>query len=149
MNTVHKIETWGNTHHPVVLDPIRIALGIFLVFKGASFINNTYSLHTIVANQNVISAPESVLMAIVYVVAFAHLIGGTMIALGVATRIASLIQMPIMLGAIILSSSIQLPDSTSLWLSIVVLALLVVFSVIGSGKLSVEKILETQKTIFS
>lgn len=149
MSTVHKIENWGNTHHPVVLDPIRIALGIFLVFKGASFITNTYTLHSIIANQNVIALPESLLMFLVYLVVFAHLTGGTMIALGVATRVASLIQIPIMLGAVLLSNSVQLPGTSSLWVSIPVLVFMVVFSIIGSGKLSIEKILENQRTIFS
>lgn len=149
MNTVHKIETWGNMHHPMVLDPIRIVLGIFLIFKGASFINDTYTLHAFIANQTVITIPDSALMAIIYVVTFAHLIGGAMIALGVATRIASLIQMPILIGAVIISNSLPIPDSNSLWVSVAVLALLTMFSVIGSGRLSIEKIMEGQKTIFS
>jgi putative oxidoreductase len=144
MNLVHKIETWGNTHHPVVLDPIRIALGLFLLFKGATFMNNTASLQSLIANQNTIALPNGVLMAVVYCVAFAHLVGGIMIALGVLTRFASLVQIPIMIGAVIVANAVDLPVNTDLWLSITVLAMLVVFSIIGSGKVSIERILENQ-----
>jgi len=146
MNLVHKIETWGNTHHPVVLDPVRIALGMFLLFKGATFMNNTASLHSIIANQDAIAVPNDLLMTIVYLVAFVHLVGGIMIALGVLTRFASLIQIPIMVGAVILANSVDLPVNTDLWLSIVVLVLLVVFTILGSGKLSIERILENQNS---
>ncbi|RKR83742.1 DoxX-like protein [Mucilaginibacter gracilis] len=149
MNTVHKIETWGNTHHPLVLDPIRIALGIFLAFKGASFINNSYTLHAIIANQNAITLPETILMPAVYAIAFIHLIGGMMLALGIFSRIASLVQIPIVLGAVLLSNAVQLPGNSSVWLSIVTLVLLMVFCVVGSGKLSIEKIMENQHTIFN
>jgi putative oxidoreductase len=148
MNVVHKIETWGNAHHPVALDPVRIVLGVFLLFKGISFMNNTYTIHSIMVNQNVISLSDSTLMFFVYAVAFIHLAGGIMIALGVLTRIAALVQIPIMVAAVVMSSSIQLPVNTETPLAVAVLVLLIVFSVIGSGKLSIEKVMENQNTIF-
>ncbi|EHQ29211.1 DoxX family protein [Mucilaginibacter paludis] len=144
MNLVHKIETWGDTHHPVVLDPFRIVLGMFLLFKGATFMNNTASLHSIIADQNVINLSNGALMGVVYFIAFAHMVGGMMITFGVLTRIASLIQIPIIIGAIMMSNAIELPGNTDLWLSIVVLAMLIVFSIVGSGKLSIQRILENQ-----
>jgi putative oxidoreductase len=149
MNLVHKIETWGNKHHPVVLDPIRIALGVFLLFKGISFMNNTYTIHSILVNQNSMGLSDSTLMFFVYMVAFFHLVGGIMITLGVLTRIAALVQIPIMIAAVIMSNSVQLPVNTETSIAIVVLILLAVFSVIGSGKLSIEKVMENQNTIFS
>lgn len=144
MNLVHKIETWGDTHHPVVLDPVRIVLGMFLLFKGATFMNNTASLHSIIANQNLIALSNGALMGMVYFVAFAHLVGGIMIAFGVLTRIASLVQIPIVFGAVLIADAIELPGNTDLWISVIVLAMLVLFSVIGSGKISIERILENQ-----
>lgn len=149
MNLVHKIETWGNAHHPVALDPVRIALGVFLLFKGISFMNNTYTIHNILVNQNVIGLSDSALMFFVYTVAFIHLTGGIMIALGILTRIASMLQVPIMLAAVILSNAVHLPVNTETTLAVIVLVLLIVFSIIGSGKLSIEKIMENQNTIFS
>jgi len=89
MNLVHKIETWGNAHHPVVIDPIRIALGAFLLFKGISFMNNTYTIHSILVNQNSIGLSDSTLMFFVYLVAFVHLTGGIMIAFGRANTYCS------------------------------------------------------------
>ena len=148
MNLVHKIETWGNTHHPIALDPMRIALGLFLLFKGASFMQNSYPVHAIIANQNIISLSDSILMNMVYVVAIIHMIGGMMIALGVVTRIASLIQIPILAGAVIFLQSMNVHDNTNMVISIVALVLLVMFSVVGSGKLSIEKVMQNSKLIF-
>jgi putative oxidoreductase len=148
MNLVHKIETWGNTHHPVVLDPIRIALGLFLVFKGVSFMNNTYTLHSLISNQNTLTLSESVLMCLIYLVIFVNLFGGIMIALGILTRMASLANIPVMVGAVIMTNAANSPINTDLWLAVVVLAMLVVFSIVGSGKLSIEKVMENVPTIF-
>ena len=44
MNLIHKIEKWGDSHHPKFLDIIRIALGVFLFLKGLGFMDNTANL---------------------------------------------------------------------------------------------------------
>jgi putative oxidoreductase len=147
MKLVHKIETWGNSHHPIALDPFRIALGLFLAFKGASFMNDNYALHSLIVNQTTINLSDAVLMNMVYLVAFVHLVGGIMIALGVMTRLAAVVQLPIMLGAVIIERSVNLPTNTELWLSITVLCTLIVFAIVGSGKISIERVLENQNSL--
>ena len=48
MNVIHRIEKWGDTHHPRFLDIIRILLGVFLLLKGLGFMNNTANLKTLI-----------------------------------------------------------------------------------------------------
>jgi uncharacterized membrane protein YphA (DoxX/SURF4 family) len=78
-------------------------------------------------------------------IAFAHILGGILLILGVLTRFACLIQLPILLGAIFfvsLSPDMYRPLSEVL-LSTGVFILLVVFLVVGNGRLSFLKFSET------
>jgi putative oxidoreductase len=141
MNVIHKIEKWGDSHHPKFLDIIRIALGIFLLLKGLGFMDNTANLRSIIENQTDISVSPGILMALVYYVTFVHLVGGTLIALGILTRFSSLMQIPVVFGAVFFVNFLQSPFNTDLISSIVVLIFLVVFAVLGPGKISLENYL--------
>lgn len=139
MNLVHKIENWGDTHHPVVWDVLRIALGIFLFLKGIAFMENTADLKGIIESQNMIEFSSGMLIAMVYYVTFAHMVGGIMIALGILTRLSSIIQIPIVLGAVLVNNMLLAPINTQLWYSVIALILLVIFVIIGSGPLSLDR----------
>jgi uncharacterized membrane protein YphA (DoxX/SURF4 family) len=142
MNVIHRIEKWGDSHHPKFLDIIRIALGIFLLLKGLGFMDNTANLKSIIENQTDISIAPALLMALVYYVTFVHLVGGTLIALGILTRFSALMQIPVVFGAVFFINILQSPFNTDLISSVIALIFLVVFAVIGSGKLSLENYLE-------
>jgi putative oxidoreductase len=142
MNLIHKIEKWGDSHHPKFLDIIRILLGVFLFLKGLGFMDNTSNLKSIIESQPDISVPSGLLMAVVYYVTFVHLVGGTLIALGILTRFSALIQIPVVFGAVFFINMFQSPFNTDLPSSVAALIFLVVFAVIGSGKLSLENYLE-------
>ena len=144
MNLIHKIERWGDSHHPKFLDIIRIALGIFLLLKGLGFMDNTANLKSIIENRADIDVSPALLMALVYYVTFVHLVGGTLIALGIMTRFSSLMQIPVVFGAVFFVNILQSPFNTDLTSSFMALILLVVFAVIGSGKLSLENYLVNQ-----
>lgn len=143
MNLVHKIENWGDTHHPKAIDLIRIALGVFLLIKGIAFMENTAYLKSLIDNQNVIDLSPVVLMMMVYYVTFAHMVGGVLIAVGILTRLGCIIQIPIVLVAVFLTSTniFQEPINAMAWPSITALILLVVFTILGSGPLSLDKYL--------
>ncbi len=138
MNLIHRIEKWGDSHHPRFLDIIRIALGVFLLLKGLGFMDNTANLKSMIENQPDISVSEGVLMALVYYVTFVHLVGGTLIALGILTRFSALMQIPVVFGAVFFINVLQSPFNTDLVSSVVALILLVVFAVLGPGRLSLE-----------
>jgi uncharacterized membrane protein YphA (DoxX/SURF4 family) len=107
--------------------------------------DNTASLKSMIENQPDISVSEGVLMALVYYVTFVHLVGGTLIALGVLTRFSSIMQIPVVFVAVFFINVLQSPFNTDLVSSVAALIFLVVFAVIGPGKLSLENYLVNEK----
>jgi len=112
-----------------------------LFLKGRAFMENTAYLSDLIENQNVVHFSPGILMALVYYVTFAHLVGGTLIVLGTLTRFACIIQIPIVLAATFLTSIFVEPVNTLVWPSIIALVFLALFTVIGSGPWSLDKYL--------
>src|SRR5215469_4238466 len=98
MNFIQRVEHWGDAHHPKWLDLLRITLGLFLCFKGIEFLNNMSSMLSMLTNKMSFGSCSLVMLS--NYIAFAHLLGGALLALGMLTRFACLIQIPILLGAI-------------------------------------------------
>jgi uncharacterized membrane protein YphA (DoxX/SURF4 family) len=134
MNLVQRVERWGDTHHPQWLDIIRIALGVFLCYKGVEFLYNMGTMLNLVANKMAFGSFSSMLMS--NYIAFAHILGGALLIMGVLVRFACLLQIPILLGAIFfinMNPEMYRPLS-ELTLSLVVLLLLCLFLVVGNGR---------------
>jgi putative oxidoreductase len=136
MNIVQRLEHWGDTHHPKWVDIIRIALGIFLCYKGIEFLRNMGEILGLMTNK--VSFGSFTIVMLSNYVAFAHLLGGALLILGALTRFACLIQIPILLGAIFLVNSTGdlLRPFSEMYLSIIVLLLLIYFLIAGNGPLS-------------
>jgi putative oxidoreductase len=136
---MHRIEHWADTHHPVWVDFVRMALGIFLFVKGVMFIQDTEALQSIMSH----SQFRWVSLGLAHYVAFVHLVGGLLIAMGLVTRIAILFQLPILLGAVFFINPQHgfYSENTELWSSVIVLILLIVFLILGSGRLSVDNLI--------
>jgi putative oxidoreductase len=132
MNLVQRVEHWGDNHHPQWLDIVRIALGLFLCYKGVDFLMNMGSMLDLITNKMSFGSFTSMLMS--NYIAFAHILGGVLLILGVLTRFACLIQIPILLGAIFFVNSSLYRPFSALALPIFVLLLLIWFLVIGDGK---------------
>ncbi|UEG48774.1 DoxX family protein [Ferruginibacter lapsinanis] len=133
MNLLQKFEYWGDRHHPKWLDVIRIALGIFLCYKGIDYLRNTSELIGLMTNRSPFGSFLIILLA--HYVTFAHILGGFLLIIGFLTRLACLIQIPILLGAIILvniTQDVTRPYS-DLFLSIIILLLLIYFLIVGNG----------------
>lgn len=141
MNVIHKIQFWGDSHHPKILDIIRMLLGLVLVAKGVAFLENAASLRDLILDNEKVDQPQDLVTAIIYYVTYVHLVGGALIFLGLFTRLASIFQLPIVLGAVFFINVMHSWVNSELWLSIIVLALLVLFIVIGSGPLSLDRFL--------
>ena len=133
MNIVQRVEHWGDRHHPKWVDIIRIGLGLFLCYKGIEFLGNMSGTLNLMSN-TMSFGPFTTMMLANYI-AFAHLLGGFLLVLGLLTRFACLLQIPILLGAIIFvnSSGGILKPFSELSLSILVLLLLVYFLIVGNG----------------
>lgn len=141
MNVIHKVQFWGDSHHPKILDIIRMLLGLVLIAKGIAFFNNAASLRDLIIENQKVNQPEELITAIIYYVTYVHLVGGALIFLGLFTRLASIFQLPIVLGAVFFINVMTSFVNSELWLSMIVLALLVLFIVIGSGPLSLDNYL--------
>jgi len=141
MNLVHKVEIWGDRHHPKLLDIVRIALGVFLLLKGIAFMENSNYLKDLIENQTIVNISPDLLMAIVYYVTFVHLVGGILISLGILTRLSCILQIPVVLAAVLLSNIFQDQINAMAWPSVTALVLLCLFTIIGSGPLSLDKYL--------
>lgn len=147
MNVIRKIEHWGDVHQTKWLDFLRIILGLVIFGKGVSFISDTTTLQNLITENNVFGFSGVLVSIAIHIVAFAHLVGGILITLGLLTRFAVVIQIPILLFAVFfvnLTKGFSMPNS-ELWLSVLVLFLLILFWVIGSGPLSVDEGLKNKK----
>lgn len=133
MNILQRFEQWGDSHHPKWLDIIRILLGVFLFYKGIDFLQNLPSVKGELHNKT--SFGEYSILLLGHYVVFAHIIGGILLTIGLFTRFACLIQIPILLGAIIFinSGNSAVKPYSELFLSIIVLLLLFYFLIVGNG----------------
>lgn len=138
MNVVTNIEKWGNAHRPGWLDIFRIILGVFITFKGLFFITHMNELELTTSGINVYFAG----VVLSHYIVFAHILGGPFIIFGLFTRIVSVVQLPILIGAIVfvnLPRGILSVANMELWVSAVVLAGLLVFIIFGAGRFSLDE----------
>jgi uncharacterized membrane protein YphA (DoxX/SURF4 family) len=111
---------------------IRIFLGFALFVRGFLFVINPEALTRLAGS-------EQNFWIFAYV-AIGHLIGGFSLCIGFLTRLATLIQIPILLGAIFIYHLKQglLSSGQSLEISVMVLFLLLIFFLFGGGELSMD-----------
>jgi putative oxidoreductase len=147
MSLTKKISNWGDHHHPWVLDIIRILLGLFLLNKGIIFLEDRGYLRDLILAKEAVNQPPALITAIVIYVSYIHVVGGALMALGLYTRFWALLQLPAVFGAVFLVNITAPYVNSELWLSVLVLALLVLFSIIGSGPLSIDRLLARQSKL--
>lgn len=146
MNYLHRVELWGESHHSKWLDIVRVALGAFLCYKGITFLSNMSVLIGLLSGTNM-GAGSFALILIGQFIVIAHLLGGFFIMIGLHTRLACISQIPILIGAVFLLrfSGRDNIATDDLMVSILVLALLIVFLIIGNGPWSYDKMFKEEK----
>ncbi|WP_199136821.1 DoxX family protein [Pedobacter sp. ASV12] len=140
MNVIQKVEHWGDSHRAKWLDVVRIVLGLIIFSKGIALISDTGHQQELLFKNSVFGFSEMMSSIAIHLVAFAHLVGGILITIGLVTRFAVVIQIPILVCAVLfvnISNGFSALNS-ELWLSLIVLCLLVLFWVVGSGPFSVD-----------
>lgn len=140
MNLVQRVEHWGDTHHPQWLDIIRILLGAFLCFKGVDYLMNMGTMLNLLTNNMSFGSFTSMMMS--NYISFAHLLGGILLILGVLTRFACLLQIPILLGAVFFVNNSLYRPFSEMALAILVLLLLILFLIVGNGPVQLLKFKE-------
>jgi uncharacterized membrane protein YphA (DoxX/SURF4 family) len=140
MNYLQRVEFWGDHHHPKWLDLLRIALGVFLCFKGIEFARNMNLVEDMVSRKVPFSSFMLILLS--HYILFAHIMGGFLLAVGLLTRFACVLQIPVLIGAIIFINASMLRPFSEIFLSLLILMLLVYFLVIGGGPWSLDRVID-------
>ncbi|MEM1117675.1 MAG: DoxX family protein [Bacteroidota bacterium] len=135
---IDRLDAWTDTHRSVALDLIRIYLGVGLFARGLVFLSEPGSYAALLPGGEESVYASAMLM---HYVALAHIGGGLLLAGGLLTRVAALVQIPVLLGAVFV---IHWPDTLltadqSFAFSALVLALLSVSAVWGGGPWSLDR----------
>lgn len=131
-----KFIVWTEAHRSLWLDCTRILLGFGILMRGVRLITHASTGHPV----DLLPADESWLLTsgVLYYAMFAQLLGGVLLMIGFFTRLAALMQIPILVGALFLvprQDGWPVPGP-ALEFSALVLFLLVVIAVAGAGKFS-------------
>lgn len=132
MNSIHRTEHWAETHHPGWLDFVRIALGLFLLAKGAEFAGDINKLLDLMSG---LPFSSFLMLKLAHYVLFAYLLGGILLATGLLTRFACAINLPLIVAAIAMNFFSGFSD---LSIAVLILALIVYFMLAGSGRWSLD-----------
>jgi putative oxidoreductase len=134
MNSFQKLEAWGQQHHKGWMDVLRIVFGLMLHLKGLYFMFHTWYIMKVIPY----SASAEGSAVAVHVLAFLHILLGTLILIGVGTRMASLIMIPVILISLFFAN----PDFQNLFqivYSVITIGLSVFYFIEGDGDFSVSK----------
>ena len=125
---------------PRWLTLVRIVLGFILFWKGISFIRDSSDLQLMLQRMSIGAIHENSEW-IAFLITYINLLGGLFILVGLFTKTSCIVQIPILIGAVFfVNTKDGLNQSTSeLVLSAVVLVLLILFAIKGSGVLSADE----------
>lgn len=123
---------WLENNNGLAYSFIRIFLGTALFIRGLIMFSNPAAIVTL--------AGEDRIYWWFSYITISHIVGGLLLAIGFFTRLASLIQIPVLIGAVFLIHLKQglLSVGQSLELSVLVLVLLLIYFAFGSGLLSLD-----------
>jgi putative oxidoreductase len=128
--------------YPKGLFVLRILLGILLFMKGIQFIYDNTPIQQVLQKQATLQEYTWLQTIIPWI----HLLGGVFITIGMFTRLAIVIQLPILIGAILFSQEKMSPIvmNSSLAYALIVLVLLFIFLFVGNGPVSWKKMIDKE-----
>lgn len=141
MKPFEQIQMKLNRHSDLAYPFIRIFLGIALLIRGIMLFINPDSLTQL-------EGASQFYWSFSYVIIL-HILGGALLAVGFATRIAALLQIPVLFGAVFfvhLQQGLVVVEQ-SFELSVLVLVLLTIFFLFGGGGLSIDYNLARKKAV--
>ena len=131
------------SHRAFIADLVRIYLGLGLLIKGIFFLSHPDSLSSAAG-----SLPPSAVSLVPYI----HIFGGALLALGLATRVAALMQIPVVAGALF---AVHLPRMSGMQMreafefSALTLFLLMLIAIWGGGPLSMDHKLAAKRAVLA
>jgi uncharacterized membrane protein YphA (DoxX/SURF4 family) len=142
MKTFKDLKNWINSHNPKWLVLLRVVFGFFLIERGVTFLSNIYDFNELIKASELATGT----LFLAKIVPWIHILGGFCIIIGLSTRIACLIQIPFLIGALFLSYEPNLFkfETTKLYTIILLIAVLI-FAVEGGGKYSLTGFIDNEK----
>jgi putative oxidoreductase len=126
---------WMYSYSDVLYTVFRAILGLLLFIKGVYFAFNTQHLGELIEESRFNFNNDF----LVYFISISHLLGGAFISLGLLTRLAIVLQLPVLLAAVIFNIQSQaFGNVLELFLAVFILVLLVYYLVKGPGKVSMD-----------
>jgi uncharacterized membrane protein YphA (DoxX/SURF4 family) len=124
----------ANRH--IVIDVVRVYLGAGLFFRGLALALTDSGLQQLTGG----AAPSLTTSGVALYVMAAHLVGGALLIVGLYTRLAALVQLPVLSGAVLVVhwQNGLLSANQSLEFSALVLFLLGLVFLFGGGRWSLD-----------
>jgi len=140
MKLFRDIILWLDKNNNIAYSLIRIFFGTALLVRGLLFLSDPNALIEL-------AGTEKLFWWYSYLT-ITHFIGGTMLMVGFYTRLSALIQIPILAGAVFFVHLKEglLAHGQSLELSALVLLLLIIYFLFGSGALSLDNYIVNRKS---
>lgn len=140
------LQGWIEQRRDMVFDLIRIYLGLGLLVKGVQFISDREFLTRVLRESDAIQFKFDFLLTfLAHYIPLAHIGGGLLLAAGLLTRVSTLFQLPILVGAVILSYYEEglFTHNQDFQFTALVLFLLVLILIHGAGRLSLDHYLKS------
>lgn len=136
MTRWNEVKAFAEKNRDLIAEAIRVYLGLGLFAKGVYFASHTGVVMALL-DRSALDVPSVVLA---HVIALAHLTGGLLVAVGLLTRLAAAVQLPIVAGAVLF---VHLREglfgaSQNLEFALLVLFLLVLTVAYGGGRWSAD-----------
>lgn len=146
MNALNRLNTFADRNRDLAFEALRVYLGLLLFLKGVYFASHIGVVMSLL-DQGVLNASNVVLA---HLIALTHLCGGLLVAVGLLTRLAAALQVPILLGAVFLVHLREgLFGSTQLEFALLVLFLLVLTVIHGGGRWSADAFMARKEALLS
>ncbi len=123
----------------------RVILGGALFIKGVDFIRNKAVLRQVISETDVLEKFSILEAAIPWI----HILGGLLILIGIFTRIVLFIQIPIIIGAIIVLYNTKNTSfySTEMIFAVTILLMLFIYLKFGDGFYSWKNLIHKERDI--
>ena len=146
MKNINECKRWLESRMDIVIDLVRIYVGVGLFVKGLYFLMHQEELKRLLEGADNTAFAQG---AVAHYVIPVHLVGGLLLAIGLLTRLAALAQIPILIGAVFyvwLPHALVIEQRQNLEFSALVLFLLALIVVYGAGRFSVDYLLTRKES---
>jgi len=146
MKNINDCRRWIESHMDIVIDLVRMYLGVGLFVKGIYFLMHQGELKKLLEGADNLAFGQG---AVAHYIIPVHLVGGLLLAIGLLTRLAALAQIPILIGAIFyiwLPEVLVFEQRQNLEFSALVLFLLTLIFVYGAGRFSVDYLITRRES---